>query len=1270
MISSESEFPVWALLPKRETGVTSFLSKYPQYDGRGIIIAIFDSGVDPGAAGLQVTSEGKTKVIGRYDCSGAGDVDTSTVVQAINGTITGISGRSLKIPCSWKNPSGNYHIGIKNAYELYPKPLKDRIDSEKKLKKWDPQHKSASAIANQKLNDLNTALDSVKNGQTLTRLQKLAKEDAECQVDVLNTFEKKYSALGPVYDCIVFHDGNMWNVCLDTSECGDLESCNLVGEYEKTYQYVPLTKEDLLNYTVNVYDDGNLLEIVSICSSHGTHVASIAAACFPEEPDKNGIAPGAQIVSLSIGDSRLDTMETGTSIVRSMIKVMESVKTDNPIQVINMSYGEHSKWSCSGRIGELMNEVVDKYGVTWVAAAGNLGPGLSTIGTPPDISTNNIIGVGAYVSPEMMVAEYSLRNKAPGLPYTWSARGPTIDGGKGVCVCAPGGAITSVPQYMLRSAQLLNGTSMASPHVAGAVAVLLSGMKALNLKHTPYLVRRALENTALYLPHADYFAQGYGLLQVEKAFEYLTTYSESLDSKVRFNVTCGNNKHKGLYLRNWSYKKSKDCAVHIEPVFADVDNMDIKEKLNFGVSLALTCDAPWVSHPSLLEMTNVSRNLQIRVDPTGLENGVNATSLKAYDVKCPAKGPLFQVEITVIKPVEFSEDTLRPCLTYPNVSFKPGQIRRHFVMVPQRVSFAVVKLRVEDEDRPGNIVIHAIQLKPKQSCKALEFYKMFSCTPKTDVQTSFKVKGGLVLELVVGKYWSEQSDSTLEYSLHFQGCPVESDEFTMHHADGVKLIEVSGSYQLEEISPSIQLSHTVTVLKPSEAKISPCGSRDIIPPGRHIYQLSLLYNLHLNRATEVTPKCSLLSDLLYESELESQLWMLYDSNKQLLACGDAYPSKYSVKLEKGSYVIKMQVRHEKRDILDKLTDMPMLVRQKLANNISLDVYSTHSQAILQGKKLNYVTIPPGRYHYPIYVAPLHNDKNLKNLTLGQYLCGTFTLAKVDVSKKVDSCRFRYILSELSKKTNNTSNPKSNNDKTKWEEYEDALRDLKTNWLSKFDTTEDAEKLYTEMQITHADHLAMHTNFLQALEPENKRPFPGVEITDTMIETARRIITITSEVLKSVDQTALLAHIGMKSDHRVDANNINSKMEKQKNAVIECLSKKGSAMCRLYSKQIAGQSEGNGDACLTLESIDSLWLNLLQYVEPNDVKAGYFGIWHATVYEHYGRALKIALKLFEEKATRELEESIIWLCTKLGWDHCAQYYTRSNLIRFPPAYRLI
>ena len=49
------DFPMHGLLPKRETQVESFLRKYPDYNGEDTLIAIFDSGIDPGAAGLAVS---------------------------------------------------------------------------------------------------------------------------------------------------------------------------------------------------------------------------------------------------------------------------------------------------------------------------------------------------------------------------------------------------------------------------------------------------------------------------------------------------------------------------------------------------------------------------------------------------------------------------------------------------------------------------------------------------------------------------------------------------------------------------------------------------------------------------------------------------------------------------------------------------------------------------------------------------------------------------------------------------------------------------------------------------------------------------------------------------------------------------------------------------------------------------------------------------------------------------------------------------------------
>lgn len=75
---------------------------------------------------------------------------------------------------------------------------------------------------------------------------------------------------------------------------------------------------------------------------------------------------------------------------------------------------------------------------------------------------------------------------------------------------------------------------MSSPHAAGCVALLLSACKKNGIPCNPNRIRRALQNTAKKMDSLSNLQQGHGMIQVDKAWEYLLANKDDPYEDVRF----------------------------------------------------------------------------------------------------------------------------------------------------------------------------------------------------------------------------------------------------------------------------------------------------------------------------------------------------------------------------------------------------------------------------------------------------------------------------------------------------------------------------------------------------------------------------------------------------------------------------------------------------------------------------------------------------------------------------------------------------------------
>lgn len=196
-------------------------------------------------------------------------------------------------------------------------------------------------------------------------------------------------------------------------------------------------------------------------NGHGTHCAGTIAAAA-NGVGVVGVAPEARIYALKVLDS------TGSGSFSNIIAALQW-SVNNGMRVTSNSYGSTSN---PGTTVENAFIAAQNAGIINVAAAGNNG---TTAGTE-----NNVNYPGQYASCIAVAAVDSNNARA-----SFSSTGPKVD------ICAPGVSINSTT--MGGGYGAWSGTSMATPHVAGAVAL------ALNAGLAPADVRARLAATALDL---------------------------------------------------------------------------------------------------------------------------------------------------------------------------------------------------------------------------------------------------------------------------------------------------------------------------------------------------------------------------------------------------------------------------------------------------------------------------------------------------------------------------------------------------------------------------------------------------------------------------------------------------------------------------------------------------------------------------------------------------------------------------------------------------
>lgn len=230
---------------------------------------------------------------------------------------------------------------------------------------------------------------------------------------------------------------------------------------------------------------------------HGSHTTGIIAGNGQENPDNIGMAPYGSIVFAKVGSS-LTTLATIAALDWLVSK---------GVDVINLSYGGGD--AAGEDVSEIaFNNIVRIHDIPCAISAGNEGQqGYYTVGSPS--TAEAVISVAALDD-----------SVTPPTIASYSSRGLSADDHFKPDVAAPGTNIQSMSNVGSGYA-IMSGTSMAAPHVTGAIAVLIDALQEEGINYNPGLIKAALIATATPLSSFKAIDQGAGYLNVGQAFHLI-----------------------------------------------------------------------------------------------------------------------------------------------------------------------------------------------------------------------------------------------------------------------------------------------------------------------------------------------------------------------------------------------------------------------------------------------------------------------------------------------------------------------------------------------------------------------------------------------------------------------------------------------------------------------------------------------------------------------------------------------------------------------------